>query len=258
MQSSNPPSKIPTPWAKTGLKNTVPQTTSGITSPNQASFDVGFPPITMNPVQTGGLPPLGKDVNGALYAITNIVQWLCAGGSFSYDSTFATNGDVGGYPKGAILLKATKDGFWRNTVENNSTNPDTGGAGWVDLFTGYAKTGSNVSQFTNDSGYITASGFAASLNQNGYQQYPSGLIENWGRVGPFTDEGSITVTLPKQFTTGPLNAQCSIINSTANTGMDQTAQVVNVTNNTITIQCNKTGGGTNVWPVYIYWEAKGR
>ena len=134
MQSTNIPSKIPLPFAYAAggsYKNTIPVASQiGITN-GKASLTDGFPPLTFQAISSGGVPPFGADFNGILNEITAIQQWQEAGGFFPYDSTFSTA--IGGYPKGAILQAANFGGIWTNTVENNTTNPDTGGAGWVSL-----------------------------------------------------------------------------------------------------------------------------
>lgn len=135
MQSSNKPTKIQVPFANgagAGYKNSIPVASQISTSPGAASFTDGFPPATMMPLASGGVPPSGPDMNGILNAITAIQQWQSAGGKFAYDAAFATA--IGGYPKGAILVNATNDGYWRNTAEGNMTNPDAtdgSAAGWV-------------------------------------------------------------------------------------------------------------------------------
>jgi hypothetical protein len=132
MQSTNIPSKIPLPFAyaaSSGYINTIPAASQiGITN-GRASLHDGFPPDTFTPISSGGVPPFGGDFNGILNEITAIQQWQEAGGFFPFDPTFATT--VGGYPKGAIIQSSTGVGFWISTVENNSNNPDSGGAGWV-------------------------------------------------------------------------------------------------------------------------------
>jgi hypothetical protein len=129
MQASQIPTKVQLPFANSGSKNTipVPSQTGGV-----ASWTDGFPPLTMTPVASGGIPPAGQDMNGALYAISAMIWWLNAGGQLSYDSAFQTL--IGGYPNGAVVTSATTAGLsWRSTTDNNVTNPDTGGAGWVAL-----------------------------------------------------------------------------------------------------------------------------
>ena len=131
MQSTSPPSLIPTPFALAGARNTIPET--GSSTGSAASFEYGFPAATMQPIASGGIPPAGQDFNGVLFSITTLLQWLSGGGMFNYSATFASDANVGGYPKNAMLAKAAATGYWVNTVDNNTTNPDTGGAGWVDL-----------------------------------------------------------------------------------------------------------------------------
>ena len=134
MQSSNIPSKIPLPFAYaagSSYKNTIPVASQiGITN-GRASLADGFPPLNFTPISAGGVPPFGGDMNGILNEMTSIQQWQQAGGFFTYDSAFSTA--VGGYPKGAILQSTSLSGLWMSSAENNTSNPDTGGAGWVSL-----------------------------------------------------------------------------------------------------------------------------
>ena len=134
MQSTNIPTKIPLPFgfaAATGQINAIPTASQiGIVN-GRASLHDGFPPNTFLPLTTGGVPPFGADFNGILNEITSITQWQQAGGFFPYDSAFSTT--IGGYPKGAVLQSANGSGLWISTAENNTTNPDTGGAGWTSL-----------------------------------------------------------------------------------------------------------------------------
>lgn len=129
MQSSNAPNKIQLPFAASGTKNTIPVPSQQGITPGAASFTDGFPPLTFTPLSAGGVPPAGADFNGVLNAITAVQQWQNAGGFFPFDASFASA--IGGYPKGAMLLNATFSGLWVCTADNNTTNPDTGGAGWI-------------------------------------------------------------------------------------------------------------------------------
>ena len=131
MQNTNVPVKIPLPFANTGTRNTIPETTAGVTTPGLASFDVGFPPLTFTNPSAGGVPPAGADFNGIFNYLSAIARWSNAGAGYTYDATFSADTNVNGYPKGARLLRATLDGYWINQTEGNTTNPDTGGAGWA-------------------------------------------------------------------------------------------------------------------------------
>ncbi len=155
MLLSNQPSRIQLPFANSGTKNTIPVPSQiGITD-GLASFTDGFPPLTMTPIASGGKPPFGADFNGVLNAITAIQRWQSGGGLFTYDAAWSTANS--GYPKGALLLKADGSGYWRNKVDGNTTNPDTGGANWTDVFGGLV----NIQVFTASGTYTPTPGTRA-------------------------------------------------------------------------------------------------
>lgn len=134
MQLSQIPARIFAAFANAGNKRTIPVASQiGITA-GAASYTDGFPPLTFTPLNAGGVPPAGQDFNGILNAITAVQQWQAGGGLFTYDATWSTAN--GGYPKGALLLKADGSGYWRNLVDNNAVNPDTVGTNWVDISPG--------------------------------------------------------------------------------------------------------------------------
>lgn len=129
MQLSNAPSQIVLPFANSGQKNTIPVPSQIPVTPGAASYTDGFPPVTMEPPSAGGIGPSGLDFNGIFYALSAVDLWTCTGAGFPYNSTFSTA--IGGYPKGARVLSAAGNGYWLSTTDNNTSNPDTGGAGWV-------------------------------------------------------------------------------------------------------------------------------
>ena len=138
MQLTNTPGKLVLPFANAGAKNTIPTASQiGITA-GAASLTDGFPPLTRTPIAAGGVPPSGLDMNGILYELSAILRWANAGGGYAYDAAFATDSNVGGYPKGARIMRSDGLGYWFNTVENNTTDPEAAGAaaaGWVPDFT---------------------------------------------------------------------------------------------------------------------------
>lgn len=129
MQLSNAPAKLTVAFANAGSKNVIPVPSQIPITPGAASFTDGFPPLTMTPPSGGGVPPSGLDMNGILFDATAPAVWYNAGAGYLWDSAFSTA--VGGYPQGARVLMATGNGYWRSTVDNNTTDPDTGGAGWT-------------------------------------------------------------------------------------------------------------------------------
>jgi hypothetical protein len=151
MQLTNAPGKLVLPFAASGAKNDIPVDSQiGITA-GAASLVDGFPPLTRTPLAAGGTPPSGLDMNGVLYELSAILRWANAGAGYVYDGTFATDSNVGGYPKGARVLRSDGLGYWFNTTDNNTTNPESAGAvaaGWLpDFTTGAAAitmTGANV------------------------------------------------------------------------------------------------------------------
>jgi len=130
--SLSPPTQITVPFATGGLKNAIPAAANP--TDGHAGYDVGFPAVNMTPKTAGGIPPFGQDFNGIFFEISTALQYLEAGGNFPYSSAFSTA--VGGYPKGCVVSTLAQDGLWINLVANNSTNPDTGGAGWARVGSG--------------------------------------------------------------------------------------------------------------------------
>jgi len=142
------PSKIPVPFADSGLKNAIPQAANNTTG--KAGFDKGFPERTMLPKASGGIPPSGMDFNGILFDVTAAIRYMQAGGKPTYDSSFASA--IGGYPLGAVLIGDDGVSVFQNAVAGNETNPNTGGDGWsrpdlqmMELYRrSYAEAGYNV------------------------------------------------------------------------------------------------------------------
>lgn len=138
MQLSNVPAKLVLPFANAGAKNAIPVASQIGITPGAASLTDGFPPLTRTPLSAGGVPPSGQDMNGVLYELSAILRWANAGGGYAYDATFATSVNVNGYPKGARIMRSDGEGYWLNTAENNTTDPEDAGTavGWVPDFTG--------------------------------------------------------------------------------------------------------------------------
>lgn len=137
MSLSIPP-QITVPFANAGLRAAIPASSNNVTG--RAGYDQGFPPINMTPKVAGGIPPFGTDMNGILYDETRAIQFLEAGNGFVYNSVYATA--IGGYRPGARVLRTDGFGYWINTVDGNTVDPEAVGgaaAGWrPDSVTGSA------------------------------------------------------------------------------------------------------------------------
>jgi hypothetical protein len=133
MNRSDAPSKKSVPFGINGPREAILDTTPA--GNNQASYDSGFPPITMILKSAGGLPPKGEDFNQILYELALNARWNQAGAGYQFDSTFSTG--ISGYPIGAIVQNSTGDGTWINTTDGNTNNPEvatvTPLTGWIPL-----------------------------------------------------------------------------------------------------------------------------
>jgi hypothetical protein len=133
MLASAIPTKFPIPWGNSAggsFIRPIPVASQIGIQPGAASLTDGFPPLNFLPDGSGGIPSFGQDENGILKQITQWCQWVGAGGPIAYDPTFSAA--IGGYPKGALLADSTTlGGFWVSTVDNNTSDPDTGGANWL-------------------------------------------------------------------------------------------------------------------------------
>ncbi|MBR8426977.1 beta strand repeat-containing protein [Burkholderia cenocepacia] len=132
MQANQTPTLVPLAFAAGGAFNTIPEASQIGTNPGGASLVDGFPPLTRTPIAAGGIPPSGLDMNGVLNLITQSTRWAHGGGRYAFNSAFAADTNVGGYPAGAMLMSTDGQGTWLSLVDNNSDNPDTGpGTKWA-------------------------------------------------------------------------------------------------------------------------------
>lgn len=181
MTSITEPSKFVTPFAESGLKNTIPATANNATG--KAGFDKGFPERTMLPKASGGIPPSGMDFNGILYDITSAIRYMQAGGRPTYDAAFAAT--IGGYPSGAVLIGDDGVSVFQNAVAGNETDPNSGGAGWtrpdlqvMELYRrSYAEAGYNVvGTFQAGFTYVNANDVGIDLATGEGYTGPAGMV----------------------------------------------------------------------------------
>lgn len=84
------PTKIPRPFADSGDKNTIPESSGAL---GFASWQEGFPAITGTPFAQGGVAPKRADFNGIFNALSLATVWQQQGGFYAYDAT--TDYEVG-------------------------------------------------------------------------------------------------------------------------------------------------------------------
>lgn len=78
------PTKIPRPFADSGDKNSIPDSSGLI---GFASWQEGFPAITSEPFSSGGVAPKRADFNGIFNALSLATLWQQQGGVYAYDNT---------------------------------------------------------------------------------------------------------------------------------------------------------------------------
>jgi hypothetical protein len=232
MQDTDIPYKFSTVWGASAgsgyLTAVIPPTAVG----GAASQVLGFPPITATAPGAGGIPPDIADFNGVLNYLSAWSQWAQAGGPIYYDAAFSTA--IGGYPKGAVLAKAATLGqFWISTVDNNMSDPDTGGSNWNNLLP-YAAINGDASQVFNVANAITSTEaialgqITAAFGASGklvIPSYPNNIVVIWDtQVGPFGTSPDVSFTLTFPF--GGFPMACNIVipapyNPTQITGLGQ-------------------------------------
>ncbi|CAB5155622.1 hypothetical protein UFOVP150_19 [uncultured Caudovirales phage] len=193
MQQSNAPSKLPLAFAASGGKNAIP--TASNPTPGGASLADGFPPLTRTDPTAGGKPPSGLDMNGILNAISAINRWSNAGGGYAYDGAFATDSNVMGYPKGAVVLTSDGLGEWKNLVDNNQADPEGANTNWIPS-TRLGNQGIVVSNANVTLSYLQANKYTINLNgtltANINLILPAWNGIEWLVIGSFS--GNFTVT----------------------------------------------------------------
>lgn len=207
------PTFIPEPFANgaSGGNVNFPIPDAPPSSPaNAASWNQGFPAVTMEPEVSGGKPPLGQDFNGILLTLSQSTYALQAGQLYGFNASFV--GTISGYALGAQLAMADGTGFWFNGIANNMANPDDPaafGAGWVASFC-YGIT--DVSALTGGTHTLLASQwkrpvlrFSGTLTSNCVIEIPNGFVGEWLVIN--NTSGAFTLTVKTLSGTGVAIAQ---------------------------------------------------
>ncbi|MDE1484314.1 hypothetical protein KKJ29_18315, partial [Xenorhabdus bovienii] len=117
------PNLIPKPFAQNGHRDEIPAGYKSDLPSQKATWDTGFPQITMMPVTAGGLPPSGRDFNGVFNQISDNIVHLSKGGKYKFSQEYANS--INGYPKGAILQSDDEAKEYQSLIENNKINFNT-------------------------------------------------------------------------------------------------------------------------------------
>lgn len=129
MNRTDKPSSHVVPFGINGPREPILDSTPS--GSNRASYQSGFPEITMRPREAGGIPPEGKDFNQAIYELSAANRWFSSGALALFDPDFS--GGVGGYPQGSMLLGNDGQSIFISSINNNTNNPNTSTSGWIKL-----------------------------------------------------------------------------------------------------------------------------
>lgn len=125
---SKNPVLIPQAFAANGSKNNIQNTRQPGQDPEDATWSDGFPNVTMQPIESGGLPPKGMDFNGILNALSATIVHMQKGNLFYFDKAYCDA--FGGYQKGAILLADDGTKVFISVADKNTNNPNQNPQSW--------------------------------------------------------------------------------------------------------------------------------
>lgn len=182
------PTKIPRPFADSGDKNSIPDSSGGI---GFASWQEGFPAITSEPFAQGGVAPKRADFNGIFNALSLATVWQQQGGVYAYDAT--TDYEVGNVVEysGDLYKCITANGPSSTVKDPTDTtvwDAIATASGYLPL-SGGRMTGTIVAithpalSRQNDNSYLTLCGGTAANVSNGAFMYLYGA--NSGQPGAF-------------------------------------------------------------------------
>ncbi|WP_244579187.1 hypothetical protein [Escherichia coli] len=195
MNRSDSPKKQPKPFGVNGQRVAILPTTPA--GDNSASYEQGFPPITMIMKSAGGLPPKGQDMNQILYELSALGRWSSTGALNTFDSEFAS--EISGYPSGAMLISDDGERIFINTTEGNLSDPNSNGTGWKDILS-YLGLG-DAAKRNVGTGANQIPDMESFQSELYWQKLPSKIIQ-WVYIPPH--DGDQVITLPIPFPGGIL------------------------------------------------------
>ena len=224
------PTAIQAPFAINGDRNIPNYNASGTET---SSIDLGFLPVTSQPLNDGGIAPERTDFNGMFYLSTDQRVYLQDGGLITYDDNVVS--EIGGYPQDAILSYIDGDGnlgFVKSLIDDNANdfilNPALiDGTHWD--YVHLINTDADITTLTNNINTLssqcvkltgsqtvagsktftsavrvpnsTASGTALALADrgSGYIKFGDGTIIQWGHEVMENNKNVMAVSMPISF-----------------------------------------------------------
>ena len=175
MKQTESPKLMPIAFGVNSQRQSLQE--SSVSGTSLASYNDGFPPITMISKDAGGIPPQGKDFNQILYELSSLSKWSQSSGLFQYDSSFSES--IGGYPKGSVIIGADGETIYQSKIDDNLSTPSSGDD-WS-VIPSDSSSFVTISGLGVDSGYLLVGGF---YSQEGVVSTdPSVGDDEFGRYG---------------------------------------------------------------------------
>lgn len=114
---------IPIRFAMNGAKNVIQKVLQVGQDQEDATWNLGWPAITMVPKEDGGLAPKGQDFNGVLYTLSDHAVHRQNGEQILFSQDVVDN--YGGYSLGSIIQSNDSLRHYRSLINNNTFDPNT-------------------------------------------------------------------------------------------------------------------------------------
>lgn len=270
MNRTDAPAKQSVPFGVNGQREAILPTTPA--GDNTASYDVGFPPITMILKSAGGLPPKGQDINQILFELSSLGRWASTGALNTFDASFASS--IGGYPAGSYVLGDDLKTVYRCTLNGNSANPNSVTTGWAkvaqdiaDILSlgtaAYRNIGTGTNQIPDMSSW-TSGGYSNSTIDFAYwRKFPDGTIVQSGCYSTGTSGANIfyPTPFPSRFdsvTVAPTGNLASANMPSVGIALAPSAGTKLTTFTATGYATSTTSGTSSLTNIIFYWTAVGR
>ena len=199
------PYMVKIPFCNTGNKNAIQLTQQAGQDPEDATYQEGFPPVTMLNEDAGGLPPKGLDFNGIFYELSSPIAHYCRGDRIQFDATYAAA--IGGYAKGWIVASNDYQKDYISLVDNNLADPNGTNTTWAvyagqgsvptatSTTTGTVKLVNSLASTATDAALTAAQGKALNDKMIGIDQTWQNLTSSRSSGSTYTNNTGKPITV---------------------------------------------------------------
>lgn len=199
------PYMVQIPFCNTGNKNAIQLTQQAGQDPEDATYQEGFPPVTMLNEDAGGLPPKGLDFNGIFYELSSPIAHYCRGDRIQFDATYAAA--IGGYAKGWVVASNDYQKDYISLVDNNLADPNGTNTTWAvyagqgsvptatSTTTGTVKLVNSLASTATDAALTAAQGKALNDKMIGIDQTWQNLTSSRSSGSTYTNNTGKPITV---------------------------------------------------------------